>query len=210
MSDRLTNLRIAREGPSKIRLRVDRELAVVLVFPGLVLIALLIALVRYANLPENTAQAPAPAAPAVSAPAATAPSVSASAAPTTPAVVVPAPAPVAPREPRRAPEVGSGTAPKRTYRLVAGDTLASVALRFGVDYQRIAADNQLDNPNRIRVGQLLRIGTPTPGVQLIRPGDTLTGLAKTTGLGIRRLLELNRWITDPSRIPAGAGLRLRA
>ena len=88
--------------------------------------------------------------------------------------------------------------------------MASVALRNGVDYGRIAADNQLTNPNLIHPGQLLRIGQPTPGVHLIAPGETLSGLARQSGLTIHQLRALNPWITNPNRITAGLGLRMRA
>lgn len=98
---------------------------------------------------------------------------------------------------------------ERTYQVRPGDTLAQIALRHGVDYQRIAADNRLVDPNRIHPGQTLRLGQPTPGTRLIAPGDTLTGLATTTGVTVRELRALNPWITRPSHIPAGAGLRIR-
>jgi LysM repeat protein len=188
----LTRL-ITAENPSRMRLRVERnwELVTVLVFIGVVLIALFTALVAYANTAEPASVAAAPA----SAPAAQAP------APRT--GVVPTPAPAATPSP-------AGQAPERTYQVRAGDTLASVALRHGVDYRRIAADNQLTDVNLIHPGQRLRIGQPTAGVRLIRPGDTLSGLAEATGVPLARLLALNPWISNPNRIPAGAGLRVGA
>lgn len=196
MSHRATNTLtrlITAENPSRMRLRVERnwELVTVLVFIGVVLIALFTALVAHANTaePASVAAAPAPA-PTAQAPA-----------PRT--GVVPTPAPAATPAP-------AGQAPERTYQVRAGDTLASVALRHGVDYRRIAVDNQLTDVNLIRPGQRLRIGQPTPGVRLIRPGDTLSGLAKATGVPLARLLALNPWISNPNRIPAGAGLRVSA
>jgi LysM domain/PA14 domain len=43
------------------------------------------------------------------------------------------------------------------YRVQYGDYLKSIAWRFGTTWERIAADNQLANPNLIYVGQLLKI-----------------------------------------------------
>jgi LysM domain/PA14 domain len=43
------------------------------------------------------------------------------------------------------------------YRVQYGDYLKSIAFKFGTTWERIAADNQLANPNLIYVGQLLRI-----------------------------------------------------
>lgn len=67
-----------------------------------------------------------------------------------------APAPRSVRPPLvRAPKPG-GSAPE-VYRVVSGDTLYSIAFRFGVDPHRIAEWNALSNPNRIFVGQELRL-----------------------------------------------------
>jgi len=45
----------------------------------------------------------------------------------------------------------------QTYRVSAGDTLFRIAARFGVSYRDIVSENNISNPNFIRVGQLLRI-----------------------------------------------------
>lgn len=47
-----------------------------------------------------------------------------------------------------------------THRVQAGQTLYSLALQYGLDYQDIAAWNQLQNVNIIRVGQQLRLSQP--------------------------------------------------
>jgi len=48
------------------------------------------------------------------------------------------------------------------YTVKRGDTLYSVALDAGLDYKELAAWNQLDDPNVIKVGQQLRL-RPPPG-----------------------------------------------
>ena len=65
-----------------------------------------------------------------------------------------APAPARPPL-QRAPRARS-TAPD-TYRVQRGDTLYTIAFRFGLDHRQIAQWNGLDNPNRILVGQALRL-----------------------------------------------------
>ena len=44
-----------------------------------------------------------------------------------------------------------------TYTVKSGDTLSAIANRYGVSYLKIAADNGITNPNRIYVGQVLKI-----------------------------------------------------
>ncbi len=46
------------------------------------------------------------------------------------------------------------------YTVKKGDTLYSIALDHGVDYRELIAWNNLDNPNRIRVGQVLQVAAP--------------------------------------------------
>jgi lipoprotein NlpD len=46
------------------------------------------------------------------------------------------------------------------YTVKKGDTLYSIALEHGRDYKEVAAWNNLDNPNRIQVGQQLRVNPP--------------------------------------------------
>ena len=57
------------------------------------------------------------------------------------------------------------------YTVKKGDTLYSIALDNGQDYKDIAAWNNLDNPNLIRVGQQLRVAPPDSGspVAVVRP-----------------------------------------
>ncbi len=44
-----------------------------------------------------------------------------------------------------------------SYRVASGDTLYSIAFRFGVDHRQLAQWNGIQNPNRIFVGQTLRL-----------------------------------------------------
>jgi lipoprotein NlpD len=49
------------------------------------------------------------------------------------------------------------TLPEGYYEVKRGDTLYSIALENGADYREVAAWNQLDDPTKIRVGQVLRV-----------------------------------------------------
>jgi lipoprotein NlpD len=50
--------------------------------------------------------------------------------------------------------------PPPTYTVKRGDTLAQIALDNGLDYRDLAGWNGLDNPNVIRVGQVLILAAP--------------------------------------------------
>ena len=106
--------------------------------------------------PPETAAAPAtapkPAPPAEAAGATAAAAPAAAAAPKTAA-----PKPAAGLEEGAEPD----TRPE-FYTVKRGDTLYSVALDAGLDYKDLAAWNQLDDPNVIKVGQQLRL-RPPPG-----------------------------------------------
>jgi len=47
--------------------------------------------------------------------------------------------------------------PQQTYTVVAGDTLALIAQRFGTTVEALLAANDIDDPNTINVGQVLVI-----------------------------------------------------
>jgi len=84
-------------------------------------------------------------------------------APAAPVAAKPAP----PAKP--APAVRVVDAISETYTVKRGDTLYSIALDHGQDYRELAQWNNLDNPNVIRSGQVLRVrppNEPAGGVQV--------------------------------------------
>ena len=96
------------------------------------------------------------------------------------------PAPVEDRAARAPPKVATPTpappppttseieARPQTYTVKRGDTLHQIALDNGLDYRELAAWNTLENPNVIRVGQVLRL-TP-PGDNAAAPATASTGV----------------------------------
>jgi lipoprotein NlpD len=57
--------------------------------------------------------------------------------------------------------------PEGFYAVKRGDTLYSIALEHGADYREVAQWNSLDDPTRLRVGQVLRVKPPPePSVQI--------------------------------------------
>lgn len=56
----------------------------------------------------------------------------------------------------------SAASAKDLYTVKKGDTLFSIALDHGLDHRELAAWNYIENPNRIRIGQQLRVKPPVP------------------------------------------------
>jgi lipoprotein NlpD len=65
----------------------------------------------------------------------------------------------APAAPGTTPAPG-GEVPASTYVVKRGDTLYQIALDTGLDYRELAAWNNIENANVIRVGQVLRLTAP--------------------------------------------------
>lgn len=90
------------------------------------------------------------------------------------------------------------------YIIQPGDTLFSIARRFGVSVEQLLAANpQITNPALIIPGQHITVPGPAPQVYIIQPGDTLSAIARRFGITVEQLLAANPQITDPNRIFPG-------
>lgn len=95
------------------------------------------------------------------------------------------------------------------YTVKEGDSLYTIARRFGIPVEELARFNGIRNADRIMVGQRIRIPVgPTPDYYTVRSGDTLFTLANRFGTTVDNLVELNE-IADPSLIYPGQRLRIR-
>jgi lipoprotein NlpD len=85
--------------------------------------------------------------------------------PAAPAVQIsPAPAPAVVSSAAPAPTAAPISAPG-TYVVKPGDTLIRIGLDAGQNWRDIARWNNIDNPNLIEVGQVLRVVPPAPAVE---------------------------------------------
>ena len=102
-----------------------------------------------------------------------------------------------------------------TYIVQRGDTLYSLARRFGTTVQAIAQWNNIVNPSRIYVGQRLTIYSyttvpPVPpgcGSHIVQRGETLYSLARRYGTTVWTLAMINS-LPNPNVIYAGQRLIL--
>ena len=128
--------------------------------------------------------------------------------------VAPSPTPVRvePTAPPPPPAVTGGC----YYVVRRGDTLFSIARRFGTTIGAIAQANGLSNPRYIRAGQRLIIPGAYPAcappsavagttVYIVRRGDTLYSIARRYGTTVAAIARANG-IANPHRIWAGQRL----
>ena len=106
-----------------------------------------------------------------------------------------------------------------TYIVQSGDTLTSIAMKFDTTVQAIAELNDLQNPNLIYVGEILKIPTNSRGnlsapssrhyikTYIVQSGDTLTSIAKKFNTTADKIALLNN-ITNPNLIYPGQILKI--
>lgn len=98
-----------------------------------------------------------------------------------------------------------------TYTVQSGDTLSSIAAKFGTNYQTLASLNGISNPNLIYVGQVLRVnGSASAGsiYYTVRVGDNLSAIASRYGTSYQSIAALND-LANPNLIYAGQTLKIK-
>lgn len=95
------------------------------------------------------------------------------------------------------------SAPVSTYTVRPGDTLSSIAGRFGTSVGELASINNISNPNLIYPGQVLRLTDNTENTfyRVLR-GDTLSGIALRFNTTVSAIAAQNH-ISNPNLIYAG-------
>src|SRR5262245_48965201 len=109
---------------------------------------------------------------------------------------------------------GSGS-----YEVRSGDTLGTIAARHGTSVAAIVKLNGLENPNLIRIGQVLKVptgsgggsaGVKTPAggatTHVVRAGETVSAIATRYGITSAQISSANGLTSD--RIYVGQQLRL--
>lgn len=107
------------------------------------------------------------------------------------------------------------------YRVRSGDTMTSIAAKFGVSLGALEAANpQITNPNLIFVNELVHVpGTAVPTshpasvsatvvTYVVRPGDTMSAIAAAHNISLATLEAANPQVTNPDVISPGEVLNL--
>ncbi len=106
------------------------------------------------------------------------------------------------------------TCPPNTFAYIVqpGDTMFTIAQRFGVSLDAlIAANPQIPNPSQIRPGQTVCVPTSTPPgpcppntfAYTVQPGDSMFLIAQRFGVSLDALIAANPQISNPSLILPG-------
>ena len=93
-----------------------------------------------------------------------------------------------------------------TYTVKRGDTLHAIALEHGLDYRELAGWNAIDNPNLIRVGQVLQMAAPGDP-RLASPGapataDSAIGVVTAPLRGAGSVIESRPASSAPAGTPS--------
>lgn len=95
-----------------------------------------------------------------------------------------------------------------SYTVKAGDTLSDVAARHGSDWQTLARINGLADSDRLAVGQVLQLPDRRAAqIHVVRPGETLSGIARQSGIPVKTLADTNR-LADADLIRPGQRLMI--
>jgi LysM repeat protein len=97
-----------------------------------------------------------------------------------------------------------------------GETLATIGKKYGVGYKAIEAANPGINPTRLKIGDKIKIpakpagataASATPNssngsekIYVVKSGDNLLKIAKTTGVSVNQLRAANNLPTDQIRV----------
>lgn len=100
--------------------------------------------------------------------------------------------------------------PAYPYTVQPGDTITGIANAFYVTPEAILIHNNIIDPNRIKVGQVLYIpkGAPTvPDAHVVGPGERLTDIAIRYNVDLDDLIHINH-LGNPNRILPGQVIML--
>ncbi|SDN79811.1 LysM peptidoglycan-binding domain-containing protein [Alkalicoccus daliensis] len=103
---------------------------------------------------------------------------------------------------------------KVTYKVKAGDTLYSIARKYGVTVNQMKAANNITNVHTLQIGKVLTVPNQTTQKESattykVKAGDTLYSIANRHGSSVKKIQDKNN-ISDPRFLQIGAVLTIPA
>lgn len=92
-----------------------------------------------------------------------------------------------------------------THVVESGQTLWDIARLYEIDIDTIVAANQLNDPQRLQVGQNLTILTVKGALHTVRPGDNVWDIARAYQVKTQDIVEAND-LLDPASLKVGQRL----
>ena len=112
----------------------------------------------------------------------------------------------------------------KLYTIKKGDSLLKIAKKFSIDLKTLKSINSLDKNNTVKIGQKLKLpanklvdkkvaktdkkSEVKKDYYVVKKGDTLSLIAKKSGMSITRLREINR-LSRSSKIKVGEKIYLK-
>jgi LysM repeat protein len=103
------------------------------------------------------------------------------------------------------PSAGAGAV--ETYTVQKGDTMYGIAKKLGVQLDKLIDANNIADPSRIYVGQVLTVPGEERQYYVVEMGDTLSSIADRFDTSVNQLVEWNE-IKNPNVIHVGDRLRV--
>lgn len=94
------------------------------------------------------------------------------------------------------------------YTVQPGDTIFSIANKYGVSVDRIVYENGLDYTYGLAIGQAILITNPSQ-THTVKEGDTLEGIINEYGITLMQMLRNNSFLYDRNFIYPGESLVIR-
>ena len=96
-------------------------------------------------------------------------------------------------------EVADGSDLIQRYKVKSGDTLVTIAKRFGVSMKTLWWANKLKSKDDLHIGQVLRIPPVSGLVVVVKDTDTLDSLSDKYNVKAEKIIELNG-LDDPTLV----------
>jgi LysM repeat protein len=91
----------------------------------------------------------------------------------------------------------------RVHAVTSGETLLSIAARYGITPQTLAYNNGIKDTAQVRAGQSLVIPPIDAAIHVVREGETLAGIAASFGADADTVRAVNSVAFEPADVVAG-------